>query len=45
MLSSTKVFSWMDLTTDSEQFYNTILELLDDLDKKDEVDQLMIWWN
>ena len=35
----------MDLTTDSEWFYNTILELLDDLDKKDEVDQLMIRWN
>ena len=44
-LTSTQVFSWTDLTTDSERFYNSILELLEDLDEKDEVDQLMGWWN
>ena len=30
---------------DSERFYNSILELLEDLDEKDEVEQLMGWWN
>jgi len=44
-LTSTQVFSWTDLVTDSEQFYNSILELLEDPDEKDEVDQLMEWWN
>ena len=44
-LTSTQIFSRTDLTTDSEQFYNTILELLEDSDEKNEVDQLMGWWN
>ena len=30
---------------DSEQFYNTILKLLDDPEEKEEVDQLITWWN
>ena len=42
---STQTFSRSDLATDSEQFYNSILELLEDPDEKDEVDQLMGWWN
>ena len=42
---STQVFSRTDLATDSERFYNSILELLDDPDEKGEVDQLMAWWN
>ena len=42
---STQVFSRTDLATDSERFYNSILELLDDSDEKGEVDQLMAWWN
>ncbi|KIK18437.1 hypothetical protein PISMIDRAFT_14353 [Pisolithus microcarpus 441] len=44
-LTSTQMFSWTDLVTDSEWFYISILELLEDLDKADEVDQLMGWWN
>lgn len=44
-LTSAQVFSRTDLITDSERFYNTILELLDDPEEKDEVDQLMVWWN
>ncbi|KAF8451070.1 hypothetical protein L210DRAFT_3500268 [Boletus edulis BED1] len=32
-LTSAQVFSCTDLLTDSEQFYNSILELLDDLDE------------
>ena len=44
-LTSTQIFSRTDLTTDSERFYNTILELLKESNEKDEVDQLMGWWN
>ena len=40
-----QVFSRTDLVTDSERFYNSILELLDDVEEKEEVDQLMTWWN
>ena len=42
---STQTFSQTDLAMDSEQFYNSVLELLEDPDKKDKVDQLMGWWN
>ena len=35
----------MDLTTNSEHFYNSILKLLNNLEERDEVDQLMVWWN
>ena len=44
-LSSAQVFSRTDLVTDSERFYNSILDLLDDTEEKGEVDQLMAWWN
>ena len=44
-LTSAQVFSRTDLITDSERFYNSILELLDDPEEKGEVDQLMAWWN
>lgn len=44
-LSSAQVFSRTDLTTDSERFYSSILELLDDPQEKEEVDQLVVWWN
>ncbi|KAF8833338.1 hypothetical protein BDN67DRAFT_992856 [Paxillus ammoniavirescens] len=44
-LTSAQVFSCTDLVTDSERFYNSIMELLNDADEKDEVDQLLIWWN
>ena len=35
----------MDLTTDSECFYNSVLELLNDQEEKEEVEQLLLWWN
>ena len=44
-LTSAQVFSQTDLVTDSEHFYSSIVELLDDPDEKEEVDQLMTWWN
>ncbi|KIM61385.1 hypothetical protein SCLCIDRAFT_122130 [Scleroderma citrinum Foug A] len=44
-LTSTQVFSCTDLITDSKHFYNSITELLDETDEKDEVDQLLMWWN
>ncbi|KAF9236160.1 hypothetical protein BU15DRAFT_89305 [Melanogaster broomeanus] len=44
-LTSTQVFLCTNLITDSERFYNSILELLEDHDEKDEVDHLMTWWN
>ncbi|KAF8834906.1 hypothetical protein BDN67DRAFT_992561 [Paxillus ammoniavirescens] len=44
-LTSAHVFSCTDLVTDSERFYNSILELLDEEDERDEVDQLLMWWN
>ncbi|KIM65447.1 hypothetical protein SCLCIDRAFT_112647, partial [Scleroderma citrinum Foug A] len=44
-LTSPQVFSRTDLITNSECFYNSITELLDETDEKDEVDQLLTWWN
>ena len=44
-LTSAQVFSRTDLVTDSEHFYNSIMELLDDPEERGEVDQLMAWWN
>ena len=44
-LTSASVFSRTDHVTDSERFYNSSLELLEDPDEKDEVKQLMTWWN
>ncbi|KAL4079110.1 hypothetical protein J3A83DRAFT_4356101 [Scleroderma citrinum] len=34
-----------DLVTDLECFYSSIVKLLNDPDEKEEVDQLMTWWN
>ncbi|KAF8837515.1 hypothetical protein BDN67DRAFT_991738 [Paxillus ammoniavirescens] len=45
VLSSAQVFSHTDLVTNSERFYSSIVELLDDPEEKDEVDQLLTWWN
>jgi hypothetical protein len=39
------VFSRTDITTDSERFYNSILELFDDDEEKDEVNDVLGWWN
>ncbi|KAF8836372.1 hypothetical protein BDN67DRAFT_992145 [Paxillus ammoniavirescens] len=44
-LTSAQVFSHTDHVTDSERFYSSILELLYDLDEKDEVEQVLTWWN
>jgi hypothetical protein len=44
-LSSSPVFSRTDLATDSERFYNSILDLFDDPDEKEEVNNLVVWWN
>jgi hypothetical protein len=35
----------MDTVTDSERFYNSILDLFEDADEKEEVDNLLMWWN
>jgi len=35
----------MDTITDSEQFYNSVLEYLEDPDEKLEVEELLVWWN
>jgi hypothetical protein len=39
------VFSRTDTVTDSERFYNSLLEILDDPDERREVDDLLTWWN
>ena len=44
-LSSSSVFCRTDTATDSERFYNSILDFLDDPDEKDFVDELLDWWN
>ena len=44
-LSSSPVFSRTDMVTDSESFYNSVLELFDDIDEREEIDDLLIWWN
>ncbi|OBZ70229.1 hypothetical protein A0H81_10053 [Grifola frondosa] len=44
-LTSAAVFSRTDLVTDSERFYNSIVDLLEDPEEKDEVDSLLTWWN
>ncbi|OBZ65520.1 hypothetical protein A0H81_14484 [Grifola frondosa] len=44
-LSSSSVFSRTDTVTDSERFYNSVLEFLDDINEKEDVDALLAWWN
>ena len=44
-LTSAQVFSRTDLITNLECFYTSILDLLGDPDEKDEVNQLLMWWN
>ena len=39
------MFSRADSVTDSERFYNSILELFDDIDEREEIDDLFVWWN
>ncbi|EGO04737.1 hypothetical protein SERLA73DRAFT_44116, partial [Serpula lacrymans var. lacrymans S7.3] len=42
-LTSASTFLPTDLITDSERFYNIILELLDDPEENVEVNHLMAW--
>ncbi|KAG2156444.1 uncharacterized protein EDB93DRAFT_1238791 [Suillus bovinus] len=44
-LTSSPVFSHTDTVTDSERFYNSILDVFEDPDEKQEVDALVVWWN
>ena len=44
-LSSSPVFARTDITTDSERFYNSVLELFDDVDEQEEINMLLVWWN
>ncbi|KAG1863295.1 hypothetical protein C8R48DRAFT_602829 [Suillus tomentosus] len=44
-LSSSSVFSRTDTVTDSETFYHSLLDLLEDPDESKEVDELLVWWN
>ena len=44
-LSSSPVFSRMDTVTDSKRFYNTVQELLELAEEKEEIDNLLTWWN
>ena len=43
--SSSPVFARNDLMTDSEKFYNSIVDLLEDPEELNEVRLLMSWWN
>jgi hypothetical protein len=39
------VFSRTDTVTDSERFYETVLELLEDPDEAQEANELLEWWD
>ncbi|KAG2744375.1 hypothetical protein P692DRAFT_20744671 [Suillus brevipes Sb2] len=44
-LCSSSVFSRTDTVTDSETFYHSLLDLLEDPDELGEVTGLLLWWN
>ncbi|KAG2142776.1 uncharacterized protein EDB93DRAFT_1088748 [Suillus bovinus] len=44
-LTSSSVFSRTDTATNSETFYHSLLDLLEDLEELKEVDELLVWWN
>ncbi|KAH6907114.1 hypothetical protein BKA70DRAFT_1105177, partial [Coprinopsis sp. MPI-PUGE-AT-0042] len=44
-LASCPVFSRTDKVTDSESFYASVIELLEDLEEQDEVRLLLAWWD
>ncbi|KAG2056215.1 hypothetical protein BDR06DRAFT_981606 [Suillus hirtellus] len=44
-LCSSSVFSRTDTVTDSETFYHSLLDLLEDQDESREVTELLLWWN
>ena len=39
------MFSKTDTVTDSETFYNSILDFLEESDEQEEVSHLLTWWN
>jgi len=44
-LTSSPVFSRTDTVTGSEKFYNTVLDLFEDVEEQEEVNDLQTWWN
>jgi hypothetical protein len=44
-LSSSSTFSRSDTSTDSERFYESVSDFLDDPEEKGEVNDLLSWWN
>ncbi|KAG0705277.1 hypothetical protein DFH29DRAFT_980969 [Suillus ampliporus] len=44
-LCSSSVFSRTDTITDSETFYHSLLDLLEDPDEHMETTELLLWWN
>jgi hypothetical protein len=44
-LSSSSVFSRSDTSTNSERFYNSVLDFLDDPEEQDEVVDLLNQWD
>ncbi|KAH6896464.1 hypothetical protein BKA70DRAFT_1116335, partial [Coprinopsis sp. MPI-PUGE-AT-0042] len=44
-LSSASVFSRTDEEMDSEAFYNSVIEFLEDADEQEEAGALLDWWN
>lgn len=44
-LTSLPIFSRTDTVTNSETFYTSILDLFNDPDEKEEVTDLLTWWN
>jgi hypothetical protein len=44
-LSSSPVFSRTDTVTDSERFYSSLLDLFEDVEERQEVNDLLTWWN
>jgi hypothetical protein len=44
-LSTAGTFSRSDLVTDSERFYLSVLEVLNNPDEIQEVNDLLVWWN
>ncbi|KAG1784994.1 uncharacterized protein HD556DRAFT_1435288 [Suillus plorans] len=44
-LTSSPVFSRTDTVTNSERFYNSMLDVFEDPEEKQETDDLAVWWN
>ena len=44
-LSLSPVFSRTDTATDSERFYNSVLDLFEDPEEREDVNELLTWWN